>query len=182
MFTILVVQGNFLFREAVHDALRSHFLFPVVAKAKGVEETLLTIDTMRPDPIFLDIGLPDGNGFERTRRLRTEGIRASIAEFTSHDVPDHRAALGPECGFETATIVNSLRDSRSAELKRRSPQTPAFKGSVDAARFCGGSLVHERPDPVPTVFGSNQLGKHGIGSCWPIADNPSSQYEGGTAA
>ena len=58
MFTILIVEDNFLFLEAVHDALRSHFLFPVVAKAKGVEETLAAVDTMRPDMIFLDIGLP----------------------------------------------------------------------------------------------------------------------------
>jgi len=38
--------------------LRSHFLFPVVAKAKGVEEALAAVDTMRSDVIFLDIGLP----------------------------------------------------------------------------------------------------------------------------
>jgi DNA-binding NarL/FixJ family response regulator len=62
----LIVQGNFLFREAVYDALRSLFPFLAVTKAKSVEETLAAIDTMCPDAIFLDIGLPDGNGFERT--------------------------------------------------------------------------------------------------------------------
>jgi hypothetical protein len=40
MFTILIVEYNFLFLEVVHDALRSTFLLPAVAKAKGIEEAL----------------------------------------------------------------------------------------------------------------------------------------------
>ena len=90
MFTILIVEDNDLLREVLHDTLRSHFQFPVLAEASSVAKALATIDSVRPDVIFLDIGLPDGNGLELTRRLRAEGIDTSIAVLTSHDLPEYR--------------------------------------------------------------------------------------------
>lgn len=88
--TILIVEDNFLFREALYDSLRAHFPFALVAKADGVQEALAAIDRLRPEVIFLDIHLPDGNGLELTRRLRAAGTGALIAIFTSHDLPEYR--------------------------------------------------------------------------------------------
>ena len=90
MFTILIVEDNDLLREVLHDTLHSHFLFPAMATAASVAQARATIDAVHPDVIFLDIGLPDGNGLELTRRLRAEGINARIAVLTSHDLPEYR--------------------------------------------------------------------------------------------
>lgn len=90
MFTILIVEDNLVFREALHDSLRAHFPFLLLAKADGVREALATVDSTRPQVIFLDLRLPDGNGMEFTRRLRAAGNDALIAVFTSHDLPEYR--------------------------------------------------------------------------------------------
>jgi CheY-like chemotaxis protein len=90
VFGILIVEDNPLLRENLYDSLRSHFPFAVLARANGVQDALATVDDMRPDVIFLDIRLPDGNGLELTRRLRATGSDASIVIFTSHDLPEYR--------------------------------------------------------------------------------------------
>lgn len=90
MFGILIVEDNPLLRENLYDSLRAHFPFAMLARANGVQDALATVDDMRPDVIFLDIRLPDGNGLELTRRLRAMGSDALIVIFTSHDLPEYR--------------------------------------------------------------------------------------------
>ena len=54
---------------------------------EAVEQAL----AFEPDVIVLDIGLPDFDGFEVTRRIREHpGKRPFIATMTGWDHPDHR--------------------------------------------------------------------------------------------
>jgi DNA-binding NarL/FixJ family response regulator len=92
MFTILIVEDDELLRKAFHDALRAHFRFPMLAEAKGVVEAVAMIDSVRPDVLFLDIRLADGDGLELSRRLRAAGFDSTIAFYTWEDAPEFRAA------------------------------------------------------------------------------------------
>ena len=90
MFTILIVEDNRSFREALKDALQSRFSFLALATAAGAEDALAKIDSMRPDLIFMDMRLPDGNGLQLTRRLRAARNRAVVIVLTSHDLTEYR--------------------------------------------------------------------------------------------
>lgn len=90
MFTALIVEDNPFFSEALHAALQSRFPFLMLAKAATVQEGLDQIDSRRPDLIFMDVVLPDGNGLALTRRIRAAGINAVVIVMTSHDLPEYR--------------------------------------------------------------------------------------------
>lgn len=90
MFTTLIVEDNAIFRKALHAALHSRFPFLTLATAGSVEEALVQIDELRPDLIFMDVALPDGNGLALTKRIRVEGIDAVVIVLTSHDLPEYR--------------------------------------------------------------------------------------------
>jgi DNA-binding NarL/FixJ family response regulator len=65
---VLVVDDDATFRE-----LAAHLLtgsgFDVVGEAGSVEEALARAAELRPDLALVDIGLPDGDGFDLARRL-----------------------------------------------------------------------------------------------------------------
>ncbi len=92
MFTILIVEDNAQLREVLHETLCERFPFPVLAESKDVEDALTTIDAVLPDVIFVDINLPDGNGFDLIRQLRAERNDAFIAVLTGHDSPQYKEA------------------------------------------------------------------------------------------
>lgn len=90
MLAILIVEDNRFFSEALSSALQSRFPFLALAKAAGAKEALAQIQAVRPELIFMDVVLPDGNGLELTRRIRAGGINAVVAVLTSHDLPEYR--------------------------------------------------------------------------------------------
>ena len=152
MFTILIVEDNQVFRAALHDSLRAHFPFPLLAKANGVQEALATVDSKRPDVIFLDISLPDGNGLELTRRLRAAGNDALIAVFTSHDLPEYRdealrsgadqlLVKGSANLSEIFSVVESALVSRFRALVVAEDQTFSDRMSLFISRTWPGTVL-----------------------------------------
>jgi CheY-like chemotaxis protein len=91
-FTILVVEFSRFFRYALCESLQSRFVFPVMTRAASIQQALPKIDSMRPDMIFLDASLPDGDGLELTRRLRAAGNKAVISILANQDLPEQRQA------------------------------------------------------------------------------------------
>ncbi|MBI4291566.1 MAG: response regulator transcription factor [Betaproteobacteria bacterium] len=150
--TILIVEDNFLFREALYDSLRAHFPFALLAKANGVQEALAAIEELRPGVIFLDVHLPDGNGLELTRRLRARGTDALVAVFTSHDLPEYREeALRSGADHFLVKGSASLSDIFSVVESALAARFRALVVAEDAAFSEQMSLFLKRtwPDTVP---------------------------------
>lgn len=66
--TVLVVDDDAGFRDLATRILRGCG-YGVVGEAGGVAEALQRAAELRPDTVFVDIGLPDGDGFELTEQL-----------------------------------------------------------------------------------------------------------------
>jgi DNA-binding NarL/FixJ family response regulator len=66
--TVLVVDDDIFFRGIAIRIVES-WGHRVVGDAAGVEEALARTSELRPDTVLVDIGLPDGDGFDLTRRL-----------------------------------------------------------------------------------------------------------------
>ncbi len=66
--SILVVDDDAAVRGLVVRILRS-WGHTVIGEAGSVAEALTRAETLRPDTVLVDIGLPDGDGFALTREL-----------------------------------------------------------------------------------------------------------------
>jgi two-component system, OmpR family, response regulator len=90
---IFVVDDEPSITDAVATALR-YESFDVVELAGG--RAALEATTKRPpDMIILDVMLPDLDGFEVTRRLRSQGVKVPILFLTAKDaLEDKLAGLG----------------------------------------------------------------------------------------
>src|SRR5262249_12363125 len=64
-----------------------------VFEAGGARAALSGVETARPDVIILDLGLPDGDGVDVTRRLRTRGQIPILILSVKGDEADKIAAL-----------------------------------------------------------------------------------------
>ena len=81
--TLLLVDDEDNLRSMLEAALR-HLGFEVHPVASG-REALAAVPVARPDLIVLDVMLPDLDGFEVCRRLRTEGMKTPVLFLTARD-------------------------------------------------------------------------------------------------
>ena len=80
--SILVVDDDVAVRGLVVRILRS-WGHTVIAEAGSVAEALTCAEELRPDPVLVDIGLPDGDGFSLTRVLRARPWSMRVVLFSS---------------------------------------------------------------------------------------------------
>lgn len=70
---IVVADDHAVVREGIRRVLEGEPGFAVVAEAGTGAEVLGAIETMRPDVVLLDLGLPDVGGLDVLSRLRESG-------------------------------------------------------------------------------------------------------------
>ena len=83
---LLLVDDEENLRSMLDAALR-HSGFDVVPVGSG-REALDAVKAERPELIVLDVMLPDIDGFEVCRRLRTEGDRTPVLFLTARDATE----------------------------------------------------------------------------------------------
>jgi DNA-binding NarL/FixJ family response regulator len=97
MVTALLVEDNEFFRHSFKKILNDRFPLLMVFEAGTCRETLqMCLDSL-PDLIFADINLPDGNGLDLSRTLRSQYPKVIILILTSYDLPEYRQAASA-CG------------------------------------------------------------------------------------
>jgi len=92
VLNVLIVDDNLLFRKLLRQRLECRFPFLIISEAKEAREAMEIMLTSRPDLVFMDIRLPDGNGLDLTYQIkkRYPGIRIVIV--TNYDGPEYRHA------------------------------------------------------------------------------------------
>ena len=90
--SILVVDDDAAVRGLVVRILRSRG-HAVIAEAGSVGQALEMAEVSRPDVVLVDIGLPDGDGFDLTERLTALPWALRVVLFSSDaDLANLRAA------------------------------------------------------------------------------------------
>jgi CheY-like chemotaxis protein len=89
--SILVVDDDAAVRGLVVRILRS-WGHTAIGEAGSVAEALAYADAQRPDVVLVDVGLPDGDGFSLTRRLRGKPWPMRVVVFSSDADPANIAA------------------------------------------------------------------------------------------
>lgn len=80
----LLVDDESLARKRMRSLLREYDDFEIVGEAAGGEEALQKIAELRPHVVFLDVQMPDVDGFEVVRRL-PDDVRPLIVFVTAYE-------------------------------------------------------------------------------------------------
>jgi two-component system, OmpR family, response regulator MprA len=116
---VLVIEDD----DAVRSAVRRALLlggYEVLLAPDG-QDGLLQAQTAVPDAIILDLGLPDIDGMEVCRRLRSAGDRTPILMLTARDAVEDRVD-GLEAGADDYLVkpydVRELQARLKAIMRR----------------------------------------------------------------
>jgi DNA-binding response OmpR family regulator len=93
---ILIVDDDDDLRQALTEQLGMHPEF-VVGEAQDASSARNAISKSAPDLVIMDIGLPDMDGREAVRLLRSEGFKRPIIMLTGRD-SDADTVIGLEAG------------------------------------------------------------------------------------
>lgn len=116
---LLVVDDEDNLRSMLTAALQHHG-FEVTTAGDG-RQALDTVPTARPDLIVLDVMMPDLDGFEVCRRLRTEGNRTPVLFLTARDSTEDKVrglTLGGDDYLEKPFSLDELVARIEAVLRR----------------------------------------------------------------
>ena len=88
--TIVVVDDHPLFRQGVVDALSLEEDFNIVGQAETGEDALDLIREVRPLVALVDVNLPEMNGQQVTRQVKSEKLPTRVILFTAYDDSEQR--------------------------------------------------------------------------------------------
>ena len=127
---LLVVDDEATIRELLSGSLRLAG-FEVMTAASGAE-AVRAAASGRPDLVLLDVLMPDGDGFEALRRIRSgsEGAEVPVIFLTARDEEPDRVtgfAVGADDYVTKPFSLNELLGRIRAVLKRTRPDAPGSR-------------------------------------------------------
>jgi two-component system response regulator DevR len=84
VLTVFLVDDHEVVRRGVVDLLEEEEDLTVIGQASSVSEALARVPALVPDVVVLDVRLPDGNGVELCRELRSKLPDLNCLMFTSY--------------------------------------------------------------------------------------------------
>ena len=106
---IFLVDDHEVVRRGVRELLEMEDDFEVVGEAGSVEEALNRVPTVNPDVAVLDVRLPDGNGVELCRELRSSYPNLACLMLTSFD--DDEALLEAIVAGAAGYVLKQVKGS-----------------------------------------------------------------------
>jgi len=114
MFQTLIVEDNLRFRRSLSELLTNRFPCMVVEEADNGVEAMAKLTLLAPQLVFMDIKLPDGNGLDLTRRIRSGNRAVVVVVMTAHDIPEYwEAAFQAGADFFVSKAASSGADIAS---------------------------------------------------------------------
>src|ERR1700755_1599315 len=139
--SVLVVDDEPNIRELVQVALQFHGC--AVTTAATGKDALRHAETDRPDLIVLDVVLPDLDGFEVCRRLRSGGNEVPVIFLTARDTSSDTVtglALGGDDYVTKPFSVEALVARVRAVLRRAARTAGDGAGGPDPGLLRAGDL------------------------------------------
>jgi two-component system LytT family response regulator len=141
-WSVLVADDEPAARRGVRQLLAAHPEFTVVGECRDGREVLSALDALNPDVLFLDIQMPEVDGFEVVRRRTPERMPATVF-LTAYDQFAIRAFEAEAHDY----LVKPVSEARFAATIRRlvrrldSPDPRAVEEPGIAISTARGTLV-----------------------------------------
>jgi two-component system, NarL family, response regulator DevR len=114
---VFLVDDHEVVRRGVRDLLEAEDDVEVVGEAGTVEEALSRIPPTRPDVAVLDVRLPDGDGVELCREIRSNHPEIQALMLTSFD--DDEALFNAMMAGAGGYVLKQVRGSDLIENVRK---------------------------------------------------------------
>ncbi len=107
---VLIAEDHTLVREGTRQLLERNGV-TVVGEAANGEEAVRLTETLRPDLVLMDIGMPKLNGLEATKIIKQQHPGVAVLVLTAYDDDQYVFAL-----LEAGAAGYLLKDSRGQEV------------------------------------------------------------------
>lgn len=114
---VFVVDDHELVRRGLIDLIDAEADLRVVGQAGTVAGALDEINTELPDVAVLDVRLPDGNGIELCREIRSHYPQVYVLMLTSFS--DDEALLGAVLGGASGFVIKDIKNLDLLDAIRR---------------------------------------------------------------
>jgi two-component system NarL family response regulator len=143
---VLLVDDHQIVREGLRSILEREADVQVIGEAGDGRTALAQVQERGPDVVVMDIAMPDMNGVEATRRLRSETPGVQVVALSAY--PDKRYVLAMlEAGAQGFVVksgaAEELLSAIRAVSRGQSYLSPRVAGSVIRASI--GRLFPEEP-------------------------------------
>jgi DNA-binding NarL/FixJ family response regulator len=145
----IVADDHRLFRLGLRTMLEAHAI-DVVGDASDGEEALRLVETMRPDVVVMDVGMPVLDGVEATRRIVAGGSGACVLVLTGSEGTDVLDALlaGARGYMLKGDGMDRIAEAVHAAACGQTALAPQVAGRlVDRLRALESARVEERTAP-----------------------------------
>lgn len=116
MIRILIADDHTIFRSGLKLLLNSDANFEVVGEAENGVQAVDLVRELKPDIVLIDIGMPELNGIEATRQIKTRHPDVNVLVLTMHRSDEYffQALDAGASGYvlkgaETSELTNALR-------------------------------------------------------------------------
>jgi two-component system, NarL family, response regulator DevR len=138
---LLLVDDHAVLRLGLRTLFERAGDFLVVGEAETVADAIVQARTQRPDVVIADLRLPDGNGVEACREIRSERPETRVVVLTSYSDED--------------AVMASIVGGAAGYLLKQTPPRQLVEAIRTVAR--GGSLL----DPAVTGMVLDRLKRAG---------------------
>jgi CheY-like chemotaxis protein len=111
-FKVLIVDDSTTFRELLKWTLNDRFSSIEIYEAADGEEALQKIESLHPNLIFMDLGLPGENGLELTKQVKGRYPNIIIIILTGYRLPEYRKSSSRNADYvflkDSSMIENIL--------------------------------------------------------------------------
>jgi two-component system response regulator DevR len=115
--TVFLLDDHEVVRRGVRELLETAGDIVVVGEASTAEEALQRVEAVGPDVAILDVRLPDGNGIEVCRELRSRHPELKCLMLTSFD--DDEALFDAIIAGAAGYVLKEVRGAALIESVRR---------------------------------------------------------------
>lgn len=124
-WTVLIADDEPLARKGVRQLLAGHPDFHVIRECRNGAEVLAALDDMSPHVVFLDVQMPDIDGFEVIRRRTPERMPATVFltaydqfAIKAFDAEAYDYLVKPVTEARFAATIKRLRRRLQADVAR----------------------------------------------------------------
>ena len=170
--TILTVDDDRGFRDVLRDLLNQDPDFQLIGEAENGEQAVRSARELHPDLVLIDVTMPQVNGFEATRRIKSYMPATKVIVLTVHsEVNYERAALknGADAfiakkrlGSELLPTIHHLLAEPAGDAEKNQQDPVSVFLVDDDANFLSFAADYLSAQTAIVVTGCAHGGREGI--------------------